>query len=258
MSGSIYMAAEGALAYEQRLEIISNNLANINTSGFKKDKALFQAFLNSETMGTDPARMQAAAESQAASLWVEFSSQTDFSEGQLRPTGNAFDLALVGNGFFCIQAPAGVQYTRRGDFSLNSDGVLVSKQGWPVLGKGGEIKVADAATSGDGQTFSVDNAGNVYVGGSQIDSLRVVDFAQPRNLEKVDNTMFRSLDGAASETAAEDFKVSQGFLELSNVSAVNMMTEMVETLRGYETYQKMIRIIDEVNASTINEVGSPA
>jgi flagellar basal-body rod protein FlgG len=255
MSGAIYMAASGALAYEKRLQIISNNLANANTVGFKMDHGQFQSI--------DPADLPASSTltgpemntSQAQSFWFEFNSYTDFTHGSLKNTANDFDLALIGKGFFCVQKSDGVHYTRKGDFTLNADGVLVTRNGWPVMGDGGEITVNNKENPHRYKKFAVDEEGNVSVDGKQIGSLRIVEFPEPYRLRKMGDTLFKPAENSPPAQEAQDFKVSQGFVELSNVDVVKMMTEMIEVLRGYESYQKVIRTADDATARVINEVG---
>jgi flagellar basal-body rod protein FlgG len=257
MSGSIYMAATGAMAYEKRLQLLANNLANANTAGFKKDRGRFRAFELSDVTNNQnlPGNRD---ESQAAEYWMEYRSYTDFSTGGLKKTGSPFDLALSGNGFFCVQSPDGVLYTRRGDFTVNADELLVTQEGWPVLGKGGEIEVKLAKPSKDKQEFSISEDGSVTVDGSQVERLRIVDFTQLHALEKAGNNYYRALQPRALEELDEDLQVNQGYLELSNVDTINMMTEMIEVLRGYESYQKMMRSVDDMNAKLINDVGRVA
>lgn len=255
MSGGIYMAASGALAYEKRLQIISNNLANASTVGYKMDHGQFQFI--------DPADLPAAfvpdspevSTSQAQSFWFQFSSYTDFSPGSLKNTGNDFDLALIGDGFFCVKKPDGVHYTRKGDFTLNDEGVLVTRNGYPVLGDGGEITVDASAAPYEHKKFAVGEDGNVSVDGQQVGRLRIVEFPETGSLMKMGDTLFKPADNTPPPQEAEDYKVSQGFVELSNVDVVKMMTEMIEVLRGYESYQKVIRSADEATARSINEVG---
>ena len=255
MSGGIYMAASGALAYEKRLQIISNNLANANTVGYKMDHGQFQSI--------DPADLPASSTltgpemntSLAQSFWFEFNSYTDFTHGSLKNTANDFDLALIGKGFFCVQKPDGVHYTRKGDFTLNTDGVLVTRNGWPVMGDGGEITVNNKENPHQYKKFAVDEEGNVSVDGKEIGSLRIVEFSEPYSLRKMGDTLFKPAENSPPAQEAQDFKVSQGFVELSNVDVVKMMTEMIEVLRGYESYQKVIRTADEASARAINEVG---
>ncbi len=254
MNGSIYMSATGALAYEKRLQLLSNNLANVNTVGFKKDRGRFRAFDLSEMM-TRNKKPAAWGQSQAPEYWMEFSTFTDFSTGKLKKTDNPFDLALSGTGFFCVQTPDGVQYTRRGDFTLNENEVLVTQEGWPVLGKSGEIQIKMAKPADNKREFSVSPDGFITVDGSQVDRLRIIDFTQSHALEKAGHNYYRALKPNALQDLDEDLKVSQGFLEMSNVDTIRMMTEMIEVLRGYESYQKMMRASDDMNARLINNVG---
>ena len=161
MSGDIYIAAAGALACEKQLQIISNNLANANTVGFKMDQGYFaQVDPNDPTLSIGG--IAPNTESQAYLFWSNFNVYTDHSNGPLKKTGNEFDLALQGDGFFCVQTPDGVQYTRQGDFTLNGDGVLVTRGGWPVLGEGGEITVTSNTNPNQYAKFAVDEQGNVY------------------------------------------------------------------------------------------------
>ncbi len=254
MSGGIYMAASGALAYEKRLQLISNNLANANTVGYKMDHGQFQSIDPADlpaSFGTSSPEMNS---SQGQSFWFQFNSYTDFTHGSLKKTGSDFDLALIGDGFFCVQKPDGVHYTRKGDFTLNAEGVLVTANGFPVMGDGGEISVKGTANPQESKKFAVDEEGNVSVDGKQVGRLRIVSFPEPAKLMKMGDTLFNPAANSPPPIEAEDFKVSQGSVELSNVDVVKMMTEMIEVLRGYESYQKVIRSADEASARAINEI----
>ena len=254
MSGSIYMAATGALAYEKRLQLLSNNLANADTVGFKKDRGRFRAFELSEINASQERSVNRSG-SRAPEYWMEYRTYTDFSTGGLKKTDSPFDLALSSNGFFCVRSPDGVVYTRRGDFTVNENEVLVTQEGWPVLGKGGEIEIKLSKPSKDRQEFSISEDGTVTVDGSQVDRLRIVDFTRLHALEKAGNNYYRALQPEALEELDEEIQVSQGYLELSNVDTISMMTELIEVLRGYESYQKMMRSVDDMNAKLINDVG---
>jgi flagellar basal-body rod protein FlgG len=166
----------------------------------------------------------------------------------MKHTGNPFDLALEGDGFFCIKTEQGTQYTRNGNFSLDQDGMLVTMDGLPVLGEGGPINI-------EGDTFTVGVKGNISVDGNLVDTIKIVGFEKPDALEKTENSLFAIADKNEVESKAENTGVSQGFIELSNVNAIRMMTEMIEVLRGYESYQKAIKTADEANAKAINDVG---
>jgi flagellar basal-body rod protein FlgG len=244
-----------------RLDVLSNNLSNIGTVGFKEDRTVFRAYLPAspnpidETLQTtlmseDPTTLESY---QVSNALVAFEgTRTDFSPGQLKQTGNAFDLAIDGNGFFCIQTPGGVQYTRKGNFTLNDEGVLANQEGLPVLGNGGEIKFVD------GKEFFVDKEGNISIDGEEIDTLKIVNFDDPDLLKKVGNTLFESTDPNMIEEKAENFNLNQGFIELSNVDAIRVMLEMIEVLRGYESYKKAIQSVDDITSKAINEVGQLA
>jgi flagellar basal-body rod protein FlgF len=260
MSETMNVAASGALVQQMRLEILTNNLANINTIGFKEDMAIFRAYIPGSQepiegiteMGSIPVSWETFNPGLPSNYHVEFEgTKTSFSPGQLKHTGNELDLGLDGNGFFCVKTPEGVQYTRKGNFSLNKDGVLATQDGLPVLGNAGEIKI-------DGRNIAIDIQGNISVDGKQVDTLKIVDFANPYALEKVGDTLFAPMGTEVSEETADGVKVSQGFLELSNVDPVKVMTEMIEVLRAYESYQKIIRYVDETTSKAINEVGTLA
>jgi flagellar basal-body rod protein FlgG len=248
MSGAIYMSAAGAMAYEKRMQVISNNLANINTSGFKKDKGHFQIIDSPDSINEGLVKNSISKEKQQPPLWLQFETKTDFSAGSLKHTGNPLDLALEGDGFFCIKTEQGNQYTRNGKFSLDQAGTLVTMDGLPVLGEGGPIII-------EGNTFSVDVKGNISVDGDLVDTIKIVGFQKQDALKKTGNSLFAIADKNTVETKAENTGVSQGFIELSNVNAIRMMTEMIEVLRGYESYQKAIKTADEANAKAINDVG---
>jgi flagellar basal-body rod protein FlgF len=255
MSGEIYMAAAAALAYEKRLEVIANNLANVNTAGFKRDDVAFQAYLSSAESVAAAVDPPYPAGQAAESFWVTYESRTDFSPGPLQQTGNRLDLALNGKGFFSVESPDGPVYTRRGNFTLSPEGVLVTQEGWPVQGTSGEIRL-DASDAGpSGLDVSVGEDGTVRLNGRDVARLRIEEVTGAGRLVKIGHGYFTPADAAVATAPPEDVRVAQGFLEMSNVEAVRAMTEMIEILRGYESYQRVIRSIDEANAKSINEVG---
>ena len=254
MSGDIYMAAAGALASERKLELIANNLANVNTAGFKRDIGHFKFAAPEETATGDVPPSASLGELAAEAFWSEFRSTTDFTSGQFKKTGNLLDVAISGDGFFTVQTDEGLQYTRSGDFTINADGVLSTKDGFAVLGTGGEIRIPENVAPGESAVVAIDSEGGITVGSARVGQLRVVDFEDRSQLVKVGNTRFANPETAAPPVEAEGFSITQGFLELSNVNSVQMMTEMIEVLRGYEAYQKIIQSIDAINQSAIKEV----
>lgn len=248
MSSAIYAAAAGAMLNQRRLEILSNNLANVNSIGFKKDLASLRIAETPKDVAESMRSLSLNNQMPTAPIWVQLESRTVFEQGQLKITANPLDLALEGKGFFAVETPAGTRYTRKGNFTRSAEGDLVTSEGYPVLGEGGPIRI-------DGRTFSVDEEGNVSVDNAEVDRLRIVNFNNSKQLRKIGDNLFATVSQTDAGQPAESVTVSQGFVELSNVDAVRTMTDMIDVLRGYESYQKVIRAIDESNARAINDVG---
>jgi flagellar basal-body rod protein FlgF len=245
MSGTIYKAGAGAILQQIRLEAYANNLANVNTIGFKADQPVFRfdaPEIAPEVPGNTP-RLSPYA------LPLEY--VTNFESGPLRQTGAPLDVAIVGKGFLEVQTPDGLQYTRNGSMSINAEGELSTAEGWPIMGQGGTIQV-------DGSRIDINEEGQVVVDGDVAGVLKVVDFKDLSGLKKTGNSLFRDDGTGSGMTSAEGFRIAQGSLESSNVDAIRTMTEIIETLRVFETYQKVIRSADEATAKTVNEVGTPA
>jgi flagellar basal-body rod protein FlgG len=246
MSGSIYKAAAGALQQQARLEMLSNNLANVNTIGYKADLPLFRF--------AEPAQVADPVTGDVPKLSPYLSpidQATNFSAGALRETGNPLDVAIVGSGFFAVQTPDGVQYTRKGSFSVNDQGQLSTADGSAVMGQGGAITI-------EGSRVEISEAGEIAVDGAVVDVLRIVDFERPYRMSKVGETRFIPAEPSLRPQESGNFRIAQGAVEASNVNALRTMTEMIESLRVFESYQKAIRAADDATAKTVNEVGSVA
>lgn len=246
MSGTIYKAAAGAILQQIRLETYANNLANVNTVGFKADQPVFRfdsPVVPSDSAGDNGVRLSPYA------LPLQY--VTNFEPGQLVQTGGSMDVAIVGKGFFEVQTPEGRQYTRNGSLGINADGVLSTAEGWPVMGQGGEISI-------DGGKMEISEEGEVIVDGDVVGVLKVVDFDDPSKLKKTGNSLFKADGTGAGLVEARNCRVVQGSLESSNVDAIRTMTEIIETLRVFESYQKVIRSADEATSKTVNEIGIPA
>lgn len=240
MSDAMSSLGTRALMQELRMNVLANNLANINTLGFKQD--MLSVAVPEKDEDSSP-----GAASQGSRLPFEIGTRVDFSPGEFRPTGNDLDLAIDGEGFFCVETATGTRYTRKGNFSLNALGEVVTQEGWPVIGEGGKLTVT-------GTNIRVDEAGKLFVDDGEVGGFKIVNFEEPGSLEKVGDNYFKPV-GDAKPGQAEDAQVRQGFVELSNVNAVKMMAEMIDTVRGYESYQKMIQTINEITSKSINEVG---
>lgn len=213
---------QGGLRQERKLEMIANHLANVDTSGFKTDMVTFDQMLQSE-MGID------------------------FSPGPLKSTGNALDVALGEDGFFKVQTPRGERYTRNGNFTLDAENILVTANGNPVMGEGGEITI-------DGSDVRINREGEIFVDGELVDKLAVVTFESMQKMTKDGDSLFAA-PADSPEVSLENPVVQQGAVEGSNVEAVVEMTRMIETMRTYEAIQKMIQAYDETDGKIISEVG---
>ena len=225
MISGIYKAVDGSLAQKLKFDTISNNLANINSNAFKKDIISFDK-----------------------ALAIKNSSTTDFTPGPIRYTGNEFDVAIDGPGFFKIQTPRGIRYSRNGSFTCNMDSLLVTQNGDPVLGQNGPIKI-------NGTDVSIKSDGQVLVDGQPIDKIALVDFRQPRLLKKEGSSYYMHLGKEQDIVNAEDMNIQQGYIENSNVNPTEEMIKMIETLRAFESAQKAIQTMDELNRKMVNDVG---
>ena len=248
MIGAIYLATSGALLNQKRMEVITNNLANVNTAGFKKDEVSFRIKESPADVGENLMRVSLNSHRQTPPLWLEMAVTTNYASGPTKQTGSPFDFAISGRGFFSVQTPDGVRYTRDGRFSMDQDGQLVTSDGHPVLGDGGPIQV-------NGQSLIVDEDGNISVDGNAVDQFRIVTFKNADALRKIGNSLFAAAGANTTGESTEAVQVRQGVIEKSNVSTIRMMTEMIEVIRSYESYQKAIRSVDEATAKSINEVG---
>lgn len=249
----IYIALSGAVAQERRLELISNNLANTNSVGYKADKLLFTTFLPITT--TQVAERKILPDGTTSedinpevfdSAYVAVREQlTDYSQGAITLTGNNFDLAIEGKGFFVINTPEGERYTRCGEFTVNKDGDLVTSNGDNVMGTNGKITLPPNVD------FNVLNDGTIRDGKAEITKLKLVDFDDYSKLEKSGETYFKQSDSPAQVKEPEDLKIRQGFIENSNVNAISNMVDMITTQRAYESYIKAITTYDDTTKKII-------
>ena len=257
MLEGIYIAASGGFKQEKNLEVIANNLANVNTVGYKRDSLAFQELLAPFPDSQGSVSSISASGDHGFNKDASFSGivklSSDFSQGAIRETGNPLDVALDGEGFFAIETKDGVRYTRQGNFRLNDANVLVNHDGNPVLGEGGQITI-----QGIGNIVSIDTQGKISLGdglGNQgVGNLRVVKFNDPGKLIKTGKGLFMPTGADVNEIEADNVSVKQGAIESSNVAAVKEMTKMIEVMRTYEAYQKVIQTIDSVNGRAVSEL----
>ncbi len=239
MLKGIYQSAYGLNVLGMKQEISATNLANINTSGYKKDGLFIREMQNLENKKNGTPRWEQRSMADAT--------HADYRQGSYHQTENPMDLALDGEGFFVVQTFAGERYTRNGNFKLNHDGILVNSQNQPVLGLNGPIAI-------QGETVAIGENGQVFVDDQMVDQIRVVDFEKPYELVKTGEGLLAKREPMALETESEA-RVKQGFLEDSNVNMIEEMVDMLETFRHFESGQKLITAQDETLNTLINQVG---
>jgi len=232
MIKGLYASSNGMPPMLVRMEVISNNLANINTTGYKKDEMFVEML---KDPGVAP---PAGAGELGARLNVE--KITDFGIGSLMQTSNPLDVALQGDGYFVVQTPRGERYTRNGNFTVALDGTLTTNDGYPVLGRNGRIKFPDLQLLAQ-ENVVIKQTGEITIGKTEIDTLRVVECKDHTRLRKEGNSLF-SIAPEDKGTIAdmESPLVRQGFLEESNVDGIAEMIEMIEITRNFESNQKAI------------------
>ena len=266
-------------AQQWRMDAVANNLANVNTDGFKREQAAFRASteLLMRRMNDDGLHPHPFGSADAAPIigrlgtGVELNElYTDFSQGPLMETFSQFDLAMDGHGFFVVETPWGERYTRNGSFILGREGLLLTKEGFPLLGENGHIQVK-------ANNFRVDQEGQVWINAAFdhddpsilvsadqnqwedpviLDTLRIVDFDFSRYLRKIGSSFFTSneFSGPAMIMEGNDRPVViQGFVETANVDPVREMVQMIEINRAYEANQRIIQAHDSMLGVLINQ-----
>lgn len=229
-----------------QLEVVSNNLANIDTTGFKRD----EMFMNE----LDNKIKELAFSKFARNTHIPYAgASVDLRQGALVGTGRPLDVAISGDGFFTFETPAGEALSRDGRFTINQEGVLVNLDGYPVVGDGGPIEI-DLQQSKPSDLV-INDQGEVLLNGGVIATLQIVTTDAPQNLEKLGANLFQLADGQGNVIPAESISVRQGFLEESNVDAVEEMVSMMEIYHFYETGQRMIREQDRMLGKAVNDIG---
>jgi len=222
----MYNLIDGSMTQQLRFETIANNMANSNTNGFKKDIISFYEALD-----------------------MQSNSSTDFSPGPLRYTGNELDVALSSKGFFKVETPNGLRYTRDGAFSINAEGILVTGNGDTVLGQSGPI------TLENGEVY-IGRDGQVVVNNESVDKILVVDFDDPQLLRKEGGSYY-SYQGENNGISTEpDAEIQQKYLEGSNVNPTQEIIKMIETYRAFESVEKAIQSIDALTGTMVNDYGT--
>ena len=237
------MAAYMGVRATRELDIVSHNLAYASTVGFKRE------LLN--TWQIESSR-EPLAEPQQAANYVDVRSR-DFGQGSIHETDNETDLAIQGPGFFKVQTPSGIRYTRNGSFHLSADSQLVTKEGYPVLGKNGPINL-DARY----KKFGVDEQGGIHLDKTLSDELLVADFLHPQDLRAEGQAYYFPGPDAGEEMEAKNFRIIQGSLEESNVDLVAGSVALMDIHRRFEVYLKVLDTFVASDRKVVEEIGQQA
>ncbi len=257
MVKGLYTAYTGMRNEQRRMDILTNNLANSDTTGFKKEGVTSQSFddllafriKDSSTPGVD------AKQIGSMNMGVKIGEvYTDYTQGPMKVTDNTFDMALAGEGFFTIDftnkaGESFTLYTRDGNFNMTEEGYLVTQDGDFVVGTNGQhIRLSPTAAE-----TRIDRGGRIYQDGRLQAQIQVTDFEDYDYLEKFGENLYRPLEGATQREAGA--KVYEGYLEAANVQTVYEMVQMIATTRAYETNQKVIQAHNDTLQIAANQIG---
>ncbi len=248
MERGLYTVGSAMWTQTRRMEVLSNNLSNLQTAGYKAESLLSRSFADVylERIG-DASNVFFRREVGPHNFGIHVDEViNDFTQGVMDRTDVNSHLAIDGDGFFAVQTPDGLRYTRNGAFVMTATGQLTTAEGYPVMGTGGAI-VADPAT------FTVDLYGNVISMGNTVNAIALYDFADRRALRKLGSGLYDPGDAAPIATAGH---VYQGMLEMSNTDSAKDMVAMIELYRNYEANQRAMRIIDESIGKAVNNIAA--
>ncbi|MCD6407408.1 flagellar hook basal-body protein [Candidatus Aerophobetes bacterium] len=240
MIRGLFSSVSGMLSMLKAQEVITNNIANVSTVGFKRDVPLYRSFSNilqRELQGRE-------SQSEVEGTFI------DFTQGKIISTGRVLDLAIKGKGFFVLLTPQGIAYTRAGSFSLDNKGRIITPEGYYLLGSRGPVTFPSLNFS----RLEINREGEVIVDGRFVDKIRVEVFQNPALLYKQGDNLFKPLTGLSSERGEGEYSIGQGYLELSNVDIIEDMVNLIANLRLYEAAQRAVRLQDATLEKVCNEL----
>jgi flagellar basal-body rod protein FlgG len=252
MMRALWTSASGMTAQQMNLDVIANNLANVNTSGFKKSSIQFQEMM----YDTDKSPGASTTDSSTSPTGVQVgygskpvATERNFTQGNLQQTGNTYDIAIQGSGFYKITLPDGTNaYTRDGSFLVNSDGNLVTNQGYLVTGVGQiDPKATNISVGSDGTISATVNGSAV-----KISPITISTFPNPQGLNSLGDNLFQETQASGNandgQTPGQNGigTLSQGYVETSNVQVVEEMVNMIQAQRAYEINSKAIQTADQM------------
>lgn len=232
MDNGIYVALSRQMGLFRDMDMTANNIANADTVGFGAEKIMFDDFLVKTSPDGGP----------RTAFTNDFGSYRDISEGPLKVTSNPLDVAISGPGYFAVQTPLGERYTRAGNFQLDTDGMLVTPEGYQVLDNGGQPIQFEAQD----REIAIGEAGDIIVDGQPRTTLGVYEFSNPQLMERSGSTLYKA-EGAQPATAS---RVMHGTLEGSNISPVMELTHMIQVQRSVGSTAKLIDAQYELTRKT--------
>jgi flagellar basal-body rod protein FlgF len=230
------------IALQRQMDVVANNIANINTSGFKSEQVLFEEYLMPVARDRDFAALD-----QQLSFTDDWTTMHNMAGGALVQTGNPLDVALQGEGFLAIETAAGERYTKSGSLAIDATGTLVDLNGNPVLGNGGPIQFAAGETD-----IAIGEDGSVSSSAGQKGRLRIVEFTNPQDIMREGGNLW----SGTNPIEATATRVLQGSIEKSNVNGVGEMAEMIRVQRAYESVASLISKQDDQRRSAIQKLGN--
>ncbi|HET9904763.1 MAG TPA: flagellar basal-body rod protein FlgF [Xanthobacteraceae bacterium] len=243
MDNTLLVALSRQTALQRALEVTANNIANINTTGFKADGVVFEEHLSERARDN-----RFALGDRRVSFVADRATWHNFRQGAVQPTGNPLDVAISGDGFLVVQTPRGERYTRNGALQISATGELVNPEGYPVLGDGGPITLQ---TQDRNITIAPD--GTVSVSGGLRGRLRIVEFPQRERLQKDATSSFAAPDGVQPQPATRS-RLVQGAVETSNVEGVIEISRMIEITRAYTTLSQLTLAQSDMRRSAIERL----
>ncbi|HYG59209.1 MAG TPA: flagellar hook-basal body protein [Symbiobacteriaceae bacterium] len=258
MLRGIYTSSSGMLADQRRLDVVANNLANVTTTGFKRETTVSKTFpeLLVHRVNDQDAAGRTIAPTAIGRMGIGtflVSTSARLTTGSLQQTGNPLDVALAGDGFFAVRTPQGIRYTRQGSFVQNAEGTLVTPQGHPVLVNGSPVTAAQGR-------LTINNRGEVLEGDRVRGQLTVATTQQLGAVRKEGDGLWAQAGAAEASTLVLPFEstgryeLKVGYLEGSNVEAVTEMVEMMETMRSFEANQRALQVQDETLGRAVTEI----
>jgi len=251
MVKGLHTAALGMLPKTMKMDVIANNLANVNTTGYKKSDLFTRELIKADLLGKKNSHSDPITK-------IPEKFTIDFSQGRLEQTNNPLDLAINGEGYFAVETDNGVKYTRNGHFGISEEGALVTSDGYKVLGEGGEIYLTNPQKI-QAEQLVITKDGEIMMGRKVIDKLQVVSFPQDETGQNVLQYAGNNLYSAPNEYSAEsvnlsNYDIQQGYLESSNVNALEEMVEMIHLNAAIQIDQKVIKSQDS-SLQQANEIG---